>query len=58
MRPEWHDKQYKKVHLGRALKANPFGGTSHARELYFKKKKVGVKAKQLNTALGSMSESK
>uniref|UniRef100_A0A2K6TY87 Small ribosomal subunit protein uS12 n=1 Tax=Saimiri boliviensis boliviensis TaxID=39432 RepID=A0A2K6TY87_SAIBB len=25
-----HDKQYKKAHLGTALKANPFGGTSHA----------------------------
>uniref|UniRef100_A0A8C2RRG4 40S ribosomal protein S23 n=1 Tax=Capra hircus TaxID=9925 RepID=A0A8C2RRG4_CAPHI len=28
---KWHDKQYKEVHLGTALKANPFGGASHAK---------------------------
>uniref|UniRef100_A0A8C2KKJ6 Small ribosomal subunit protein uS12 n=1 Tax=Cyprinus carpio TaxID=7962 RepID=A0A8C2KKJ6_CYPCA len=28
---KWHDKQYKKAHLGTALKANPFGGASHAK---------------------------
>ncbi|CAI5687316.1 unnamed protein product [Oreochromis niloticus] len=29
---KWHDKQYKKAHLGTALKANPFGGASHAKQ--------------------------
>uniref|UniRef100_A0A2K5P4P2 Small ribosomal subunit protein uS12 n=1 Tax=Cercocebus atys TaxID=9531 RepID=A0A2K5P4P2_CERAT len=28
---KWHDKQYKKTHLGTALKAYPFGGASHAK---------------------------
>ena len=28
---KWHDKAYKKAHLGTALKANPFGGVSHAK---------------------------
>ncbi|CAD7671358.1 unnamed protein product [Nyctereutes procyonoides] len=28
---KWHDKQYKKAHLGTALKANPFGEASHAK---------------------------
>uniref|UniRef100_A0A670JZN7 Small ribosomal subunit protein uS12 n=1 Tax=Podarcis muralis TaxID=64176 RepID=A0A670JZN7_PODMU len=29
---QWHDKQYKKSHLGTALKANLFGGASHAKQ--------------------------
>lgn len=45
----WHDKQYKKVHLGRALKAGQsFGGTSHAKGIILGK--GGVKAEQPNTA--------
>uniref|UniRef100_A0A2K5BXG1 Small ribosomal subunit protein uS12 n=1 Tax=Aotus nancymaae TaxID=37293 RepID=A0A2K5BXG1_AOTNA len=35
-----HDKQYKKVHLGTFLKANPSGGASHAKGIVLKK--VGV----------------
>ncbi len=33
----WHDKQYKKKHLGTALKANPFGGASHAKGIVLEK---------------------
>jgi hypothetical protein len=33
----WHDKQYKKAHLGTALKANPFGGASHAKGIVLEK---------------------
>uniref|UniRef100_E1BEQ3 Small ribosomal subunit protein uS12 n=1 Tax=Bos taurus TaxID=9913 RepID=E1BEQ3_BOVIN len=46
---KWHDKQYKKAHLGTALKANPFGGTSHAKGIVLEK--VGVEAKQPNSAI-------
>uniref|UniRef100_A0A8C2QNL5 Small ribosomal subunit protein uS12 n=1 Tax=Cricetulus griseus TaxID=10029 RepID=A0A8C2QNL5_CRIGR len=46
---KWHDKQYKKAHLGTALKANPFGGASHAKGIMLGK--VGVEAKQPNSAL-------
>uniref|UniRef100_A0A2K5R0P7 Small ribosomal subunit protein uS12 n=1 Tax=Cebus imitator TaxID=2715852 RepID=A0A2K5R0P7_CEBIM len=41
---KWHDKQYKKAHLGTALKASPFGGASHAKGIMLEK--VGVEAKQ------------
>lgn len=34
---KWHDKQYKKAHLGTALKANPFGGASHAKGIVLEK---------------------
>jgi hypothetical protein len=34
---KWPDKKYKKAHLGTALKANPFEGTSYTRELSCKK---------------------
>ncbi|KAM7232438.1 hypothetical protein CapIbe_017199 [Capra ibex] len=44
-----HDKQYKKAHLGTALKANPFGGASHAKGIVLEK--VGVEAKQQNSAI-------
>ena len=27
----WHDLGYKKAHLGTRWKANPFGGSSHAK---------------------------
>lgn len=33
----WHDKKYKKTHLGTALKANPFGGASHAKGIVLEK---------------------
>ncbi|XP_037590056.1 40S ribosomal protein S23-like [Cebus imitator] len=46
---KWHDKQYKKAHLGIALKASPFGGTSHAKGILLEK--VGVEAKQPNSAI-------
>nr|XP_034348125.1 40S ribosomal protein S23-like [Arvicanthis niloticus] len=45
---KWHDKQYKKAHLGTALKANPFGVASHAKGIVLEK--VGVEAKQPNSA--------
>eukprot|EP00794_Sanderia_malayensis_P006882 gene6882-7657_t len=45
----WHDKDYKKAHLGTALKANPFGGASHAKGIVLEK--VGVEAKQPNSAI-------
>uniref|UniRef100_A0A8C0CZI8 Small ribosomal subunit protein uS12 n=1 Tax=Balaenoptera musculus TaxID=9771 RepID=A0A8C0CZI8_BALMU len=46
---KWHDKQYKKAHLGTALKANPFGGASHAKGTVLEK--AGVEAKQPNSAI-------
>ncbi|XP_075242010.1 small ribosomal subunit protein uS12 [Convolutriloba macropyga] len=45
----WNDKDYKKSHLGTALKANPFGGASHAKGIVLEK--VGVEAKQPNSAI-------
>merc|ERR1712002_1019111 len=45
----WHDLGYKKAHLGTALKANPFGGASHAKGIVLEK--VGVEAKQPNSAI-------
>ena len=44
-----HDKQYKRAHLGTALKASPFGGASHAKGIVLEK--VGVEAKQPNSAI-------
>lgn len=34
---KWSDKKYKKTHLGNALKANPFGGASHAKGIVLEK---------------------
>jgi len=45
----WHDKDYKKAHLGTRWKANPFGGASHAKGIVVEK--VGVEAKQPNSAI-------
>merc|ERR1712190_148737 len=45
----WHDKDYKKAHLGTRWKANPFGGSSHAKGIVLEK--VGVEAKQPNSAI-------
>ncbi len=33
----WNDKQYNRAHLGTALKANPMGGTSHAKGIVLEK---------------------
>lgn len=46
---QWHDTQYKKAHLGIALKANTFSGISHAKGMVLEK--VGVEAKQPNSAI-------
>eukprot|EP01121_Diplochlamys_sp_Union-15-3_P012811 TRINITY_DN388_c0_g1_i13.p1 TRINITY_DN388_c0_g1~~TRINITY_DN388_c0_g1_i13.p1 ORF type:complete len:146 (+),score=34.58 TRINITY_DN388_c0_g1_i13:136-573(+) len=46
---KWNDKQYKKSHLGTALKANPFGGASQAKGIVLEK--IGVEAKQPNSAI-------
>merc|ERR1712055_257713 len=45
----WADLGYKKANLGTALKANPFGGASHAKGIVLEK--VGVEAKQTNSAI-------
>ena len=45
----WADKSYKKAHLGTAIKANPFGGSSHAKGIVLEK--IGVEAKQPNSAI-------
>ena len=44
-----HDKQYKKAHLGTALRANPFGGASHEKGIVLEK--LGVEANQPNSAI-------
>merc|ERR1711976_1142045 len=46
---KWHDKDYKKSHLGTRWKANPFSGASHAKGIVLEK--VGVEAKQPNSAI-------
>merc|ERR1712189_129816 len=48
----WDYLGYKKAHLGTALKANPFGGASHAKGIVLEK--VGVEAKQPNSAIRSV----
>merc|ERR1711939_381541 len=45
----WHDKDYKKSHLGTRWKSNPFAGASHAKGIVLEK--VGVEAKQPNSAI-------
>jgi len=45
----WCRKQYKKRHLGTALKANPFEGASHAKGIVLEK--IGIEAKQPNSAI-------
>merc|ERR1712004_967114 len=45
----WHDKDYKKSHLGTRWKANPFSGASHAKGIVLEK--VGVEAKRPNSAI-------
>jgi len=34
---KWHDKDYKKSHLGTRWKSNPFGGASHAKGIVLEK---------------------
>eukprot|EP01116_Phalansterium_solitarium_P005992 TRINITY_DN18303_c0_g1_i1.p1 TRINITY_DN18303_c0_g1~~TRINITY_DN18303_c0_g1_i1.p1 ORF type:complete len:146 (+),score=28.05 TRINITY_DN18303_c0_g1_i1:50-487(+) len=46
---KWNDKAYNKAHLGTALKANPFGGSSHAKGIVLEK--IGIEAKQPNSAI-------
>ncbi|EPY73769.1 40S ribosomal protein S23-like protein [Camelus ferus] len=46
---KWSDKRCKEANLGTALKANPFGGASHAKGIVLEK--VGVEAKQPNSAI-------
>ena len=45
----WEDKGWKKSHTDNAAKANPFGGSSHAKGIVLEK--VGVEAKQPNSAI-------
>ncbi|GAM19971.1 hypothetical protein SAMD00019534_031460 [Acytostelium subglobosum LB1] len=45
----WHDKTYKKAHFGTALKANPFGGASHASGIVVQR--LGIESKQPNSAI-------
>ncbi|KAN0018653.1 hypothetical protein ACTFIU_008582 [Dictyostelium citrinum] len=45
----WNDKLYKKAHFGTALKANPFGGASHASGIVVSR--LGIEAKQPNSAI-------
>ncbi|KAF0852450.1 40S small subunit ribosomal protein uS12 (rpS23) [Andalucia godoyi] len=45
----WSDKQYKKRNFGTALKANPFGGASHAKGIVLEK--IGIESKQPNSAI-------
>ena len=45
----WADLGYKKANLGTALKANRFGGASHAKGIVLEK--IGVEAKQPNSAI-------
>lgn len=33
----WHDNDYKKANLGTRYKANPFGGSSHAKGIVLEK---------------------
>ena len=46
---KWADKGWKKAHSGTALKANPFGGSSHSKGIVLEK--IGVEAKQPNSAI-------
>lgn len=50
---KWHDKQYKKAHLGTALKANPFGGASHAKGIVLEKVWVKLPGACLYSLAGS-----
>ena len=45
----WADKAWKKSHTETAMKANPFGGSSHCKGIVLEK--IGVEAKQPNSAI-------
>jgi len=45
----WAQKFYKKRNSGTSLKANPFGGSSHAKGIVLEK--IGIEAKQPNSAI-------
>ncbi|KAL7700868.1 40S ribosomal protein S23 [Lotmaria passim] len=45
----WADKGWKRAHTFAAKKANPFGGSSHAKGIVLEK--IGVGAKQPNSAI-------
>lgn len=45
----WADKQYRKSNSTTAMKANPFGGASHAKGIVLEK--IGIEAKQPNSAI-------
>merc|ERR1711974_79517 len=45
----WADLRYKKMHLGTWLKANPLGGSSHAKGIVLER--IGIEAKQPNSAI-------
>ncbi|MBN3321066.1 RS23 protein, partial [Atractosteus spatula] len=46
---KWPDKQYKRAHLGTALKANPFSGASQAKGIVLET--VGAETKQPSLAI-------
>ena len=45
----WADKDFKRANFGTAIKANPFGGASHAKGIVLEK--IGIEAKQPNSAI-------
>merc|ERR1712157_222364 len=45
----WADLRYKKMHSDTWLKANPLGGSSHAKGIVLEK--IGIEAKQPNSAI-------
>lgn len=46
---KWHNKKYSRKHSATALKANPFGGASHAKGIVLER--IGIEAKQPNSAI-------
>jgi small subunit ribosomal protein S23e len=42
----WHDKDYKKSHLGSRWKSNPFAGASHAKGIVLEKVYVDVRVRK------------
>lgn len=46
---KWHNKRYSRKHSTTALKANPFGGASHAKGIVLER--IGIEAKQPNSAI-------
>jgi hypothetical protein len=43
----WHDKDYKKSHLGTRWKSNPFAGASHAKGIVLEKVYVDIFADKI-----------